>query len=261
LLVGHAEERRSVMEDPLTDTSHRPWPLPRGPWVMRQRWSNLVFIHRPSKLDAVRALVPPALTLDLHDGTAWVSVTPFYLSHLRARGIPRLPFVSAFPELNVRTYVTYGGKPGVYFFSLDAGNALAVFGARTLYHLPYFRAAMSVYESRDATIHYWSHRTHRGAPPAEFSAQYRPAGAVTHSKPGSIDHWLTERYCLYALDTARRVYRADIHHHPWPLQAAEVDVERDTMAAAAGLTLSPEPTRLSFSRRIDVFVWAPERVD
>ena len=249
-----------LAEDPLAEVAHRPWPLPREPWVMGQRWSNLLFIHRQAKVDAVRTLVPPSLTLDLHDGTAWVSVTPFYLSHLRPRGIPPLPRVSEFPELNVRTYVTYGGKAGVYFFSLDAGNALAVYGARLLYHLPYFRASMSVREARDGTLHYRSRRTHRDAPAAEFSARYRPAGAVTHTKPGSLDHWLTECYCVYALDTARRMYRAEIHHHPWPLQPAEVELERDTMAAAAGLTLPVEPMRLSFSRRLDVVVWAPERI-
>jgi uncharacterized protein YqjF (DUF2071 family) len=247
--------------DPLAEVAHRPWPLPRSSWVMGQRWSNLLFIHRQAKVDAVRALVPPALALDVRDGTAWISVTPFYLSHLRPRGIPPLPGVSEFPELNVRTYVTYGGKPGVYFFSLDAGNALAVYAARLLYHLPYFRASMGVREARDGTLHYQSRRTHRGAPVAELSARYRPAGAVTHSKPGSLDHWLTERYCLYALDTARRLYRAEIHHHPWPLQAAEAELERDTMAAAAGLALPKEPFRLSFSRRLDVVVWAPRRVD
>jgi uncharacterized protein YqjF (DUF2071 family) len=251
----------ALSDDPLADVAHRPWPLPRGPWVMAQRWTNLLFIHRPATVDAVRAVVPPALTLDVHDGTVWVSVTPFYLSHLRPRGVPPIPGVSEFPELNVRTYVTYGGKPGVYFFSLDAGNALAVFGARALYRLPYFRASMSVREARDGTIHYRSRRTHRNAPPAEFSAQYRPTGAETHSKPGTLDHWLTERYCLYALDTTRRVHRAEIHHRPWALQPAEVEIERETMAAAAGLTLPAEPIRLSFSRRLDVVVWAPERVD
>jgi uncharacterized protein YqjF (DUF2071 family) len=250
-----------LVEDPFAEVGHRPWPLPRGPWVMAQRWNELLFIHRPAKVDAVRALVPPALTLDLHDGTAWISVTPFYLSHLRPRGVPTLPLISEFPELNVRTYVTYGGKAGVYFFSLDAGSALAVYAARALYHLPYFRASMSVREARDGTIHYQSHRTHRAAPPAEFSARYRPSGAVTHSKAGSLDHWLTERYCLYALDNARRVHRAEIHHHPWPLQPAELEIERDTMAVAAGLPLAGEPARVSFSRRLDVVVWAPERVD
>jgi uncharacterized protein YqjF (DUF2071 family) len=251
----------ALSSDPLAEVAHRPWPLPREPWVMGQRWSDLLFIHRQAKVDAVRALVPPSLTLDLHDGVAWVSVTPFYLSHLRLRGTPPLPWVSEFPELNVRTYVTYGGKPGVYFFSLDAGNALAVYGARLLYHLPYFRASMSVGETRDGTLHYRSRRTHRDAPAAELSAQYRATGAVTHSKPGSLDHWLTERYCLYALDTARRLYRAEIHHHPWPLQPAEAELERDTMAAAAGFRLPTEPARLSFSRRLDVVVWVPRRID
>ena len=251
----------TMVEDPLAEVAHRPWPLPRGPWVMAQRWSNLLFMHRPAKVDALRALVPPALTLDLYEGAAWISITPFYLSHLRARGMPRLPFASEFPELNVRTYVTYGGKPGVYFFSLDAGSSLAVHGARMLYHLPYFRASMSVREGRDGTIHYRSRRTHRVATPAELSARYRPTGPVTHSKPGTLRHWLTERYCLYSLDPSRRVHRAEIHHHQWPLQPAEVEIERDTMAAAAGLDLPAEPIRLSFSRRIDVLVWPPERVD
>lgn len=228
---------------------------------MAQRWSDLLFIHRPATLNVVRALVPPALTLDVYEGTAWVSVTPFYLSNLHVRGVPPLPGVSEFPELNVRTYVTYGGKAGVYFFSLDAGNALAVFGARALYRLPYFRASMSVREARDGTIHYRARRTHRNAPPAEFHARYRPTGPESHSKPGTLDHWLTERYCLYALDTSRRVYRAEIHHHPWLLHPAEVEIERDTMAHAAGVALPAEPRRLSFSRRLDVVVWAPERVD
>jgi uncharacterized protein YqjF (DUF2071 family) len=251
----------TLAPSPLAEIAHRPWPLPRGPWVMAQRWSNLLFIHRQADVDALRALVPPALTLDLRDGKAWVSVTPFYLSHLRPRGMPALPWVSEFPELNVRTYVTVGGKPGVYFFSLDAGNTVAVYGARTLYRLPYFRASMSVREARDGTINYSSRRTHRTAPAAEFVARYRPAGPVTHSRPGTLDHWLTERYCLYAIDAARRVFRAEIHHHPWPLQPAELEVDRDTMAAAAGLALSTEPTRLAFARRLDVVVWAPARVE
>ena len=246
-------------EDPTRDVAHRPWPLPRGSWIMAQRWSNLLFAHWPVATEAVRALVPPALTLDVYSGTAWISVTPFYLSHLRPRGVPALPWVSEFPELNVRTYVTLGGKAGVYFFSLDAGSAVAVTGARTLYHLPYFRASMSVQEARDGMITYQSRRTHGGAPPADLSARYRPAGAVVRSEPGSLDHWLTERYCLYAVDSTQRVYRAEIHHRPWPLQPAEAEIGRNTMVEAAGLALPTQPPRLSFARRLDVVVWPPER--
>ena len=248
-------------EDPTSDVAHRPWPLPRGPWIMAQRWNNLLFAHWPVRTEVVRALVPSALTLDVYEGTAWVSVTPFYLSHLRPRGIPAFPWVSEFPELNVRTYVTLGGKAGIYFFSLDAGNPLAVTGARATYHLPYFRASMSVHEARDGTIYYHSRRTHAKARPAEFSARYRPVGEVFRSEPGTLDYWLTERYCLYAVDSAQRIYRGEIHHHPWPLQPAEAEVDRNTMAEAAGIELAAQPPRLAFARRLDVVVWAPERTE
>jgi uncharacterized protein YqjF (DUF2071 family) len=227
---------------------------------MAQRWNRLLFAHWPVQLDVLRPLVPPPLVLDLYAGTAWVSITPFYLSHLRPRGLPPLPWASEFPELNVRTYVTVGGKPGVYFFSLDAGSAVAVSAARALYHLPYFRASMSAEEASDGSVHYRSNRTHSGAPAAEFDAHYRSTGAVFESKPGTLDHWLTERYCLYAVDRGA-AYRAEIHHIPWPLQPAEAEIGRNTMAEAAGLTLAPQPPRLSFTTRLDVVVWLPERLD
>jgi uncharacterized protein YqjF (DUF2071 family) len=242
-------------EHPLAEVSHRPWPIPDGPWVMAQRWNNLLFIHRPAPVEALRALVPAPLELDLHEGTAWVSVTPFYLSHLRPRALPPLPWISEFPELNVRTYVTLGGKPGVYFFSLDAGNPVAVYGARALYRLPYFRASMSVREARDGTIHYRSRRLHHGAPAAELSTRYRPAGAVTHSKPGTVDHWLTERYCLYAVDGARRVFRAEIHHHPWPLQPAEVELRVNLMTQQIGIELPNTKPICHFARYQEVVAW------
>ena len=247
-------------EDPTRDVTHRPWPLPPGPWVMAQRWSDLLFAHWPVSMDALRALVPPALTLDLYEQTAWVTVTPFYLSHLRARALPPLPWGSEFPELNVRTYVTVGGKPGVFFFSLDAGSALAVAAARALYHLPYFQAVMSVRAASDGNIEYRSRRVGRGSSAADFVARYAAVGPVSTSKPHTLDHWLTERYCLYAVDSRRRTYRAEIHHRPWPLQPAKVEIELNTMALAAGIELSPTPARLSFAHRLDVVAWLPERI-
>ena len=247
-------------EDPTTDVMHRPWPLPQGPWVMGQRWSNLLFAHWPVTTDALRALVPPTLTLDLHQQTGWVTVTPFYLSHLRLRTMPPFPGMSEFPELNVRTYVTVGGKPGVYFFSLDAGNALAVAAARTLYHLPYHRAAMSARTSGDGSIDYRSRRWGTAATEADFVARYQAAGPVARSKPGTLDEWLTERYCLYAVDSRRRTYRAEIHHRPWPLQPATADITVNTVARAAGIDLPAIPPRLSFSERLDVVVWLPRLV-
>ncbi len=228
---------------------------------MGQRWNNLLFMHWPVAVNAIRALVPPSLTIDMYEGDAWISITPFYLSHLHARGLPPIPFTSRFPELNVRTYVTAGGKGGVYFFSLDAGNVAAVLGARTLYHLPYFNASMTIHLLvPDARFDYRSHRTDNRAAAAEFHAQYRAIGEEFRSVPGSIDHWLSERYCLYAADSSARLYRADIHHKPWPLQPAEVEIRQNTMAAAAGVALPERPARLAFARRLDVVVWAPRRI-
>lgn len=246
-------------DDPTGITAHRPWPLPRSPWVMAQRWNYLLFAHWPLPPEVVRARVPATLPLDLHEGQAWISVTPFELTHLRARGLPPFPGISEFPELNVRTYVTLQDKPGVYFFSLDADNALAVAGARLGYDLPYFRASMSIERSRDGTVHYQSRRTESGATPAEFKARYRATGDIFQAAPGSLDHWLSERYCLYTVDGDGRVHRAEIHHLPWPLQPAEAEFERNTMGEAAGFALAPQPHHCTFASRLDIVAWPPER--
>ena len=228
---------------------------------MAQRWSDLLFAHWPVSAEMLRDIVPSSLPLDLFENQAWISIAAFFLSHLRARWLPALPFVSEFPELNVRTYVTLGGKPGVYFFSLDAGSALAVAAARATYFLPYFRARMNIRAAADGTLQYNSRRTDPRGRPAELSARYRPTGPISRAKPGSLDHWLTERYCLYSIDRAARIRRAEIHHHPWPLQPADAEISANTMASAAGIQLPSTSPRLSFSSRLDVVVWAPVRVD
>jgi uncharacterized protein YqjF (DUF2071 family) len=226
-------------------------------WIMSQRWSDLLFMHWPVPAARMRKLVPDSLELDTFDDSAWVSVTPFYLSHLHPRGLPALPWASAFPETNVRTYVTRQGRQGVYFFSLDAGSALAVAGARATYRLPYYRALMTVTSAPTGTVQYHSVRTHRDARPAELSIEYRPTGPVRRSTLGSLDHFLTERYSLYTVDSGR-VYRADIDHEPWPLQPAAVEIRTNTMTVAAGIDVAGPP-RVSFSRRLDVHVWWPRR--
>jgi uncharacterized protein YqjF (DUF2071 family) len=245
--------------DPTATVAHRPWPLPQRPWIMTQRWSDLLFMHWPVPTDTVRALVPSGLELDLRQGTAWLTITPLYLSHVRLRGVPPVPGISAFPEINVRTYVTRGGRPGVFFFSLDAGSRLAVFAARSLYHLPYYRADMSIRRRADGGIAYRSHRM--TSPSAGFVATYFPDGPAHHAEVGSLDHWLTERYCLYSVGPAGTVYRAEVHHHQWPLHRARAETVENTMAAAAGLTLPTDPPRLAFARRVDVVVWDKQRVE
>lgn len=244
-------------EDPTSETAHRPWPIPREPWIMAQRWSNLLFAHWPLPVAAVRPLVPPSLPLDTYDGSAWISIASFHLSHLRPHGLPALPWVSEFPELNVRTYTSLGDKPGVYFFSLDAGSALAVAAARATYHLPYLRADMRTARGNDGTVTYASRRTDPRGRPAEFRARYRPTGPVYHGTPGTLDHWLSERYCLYAVDSRQRVHRAEIHHRPWPLQPVDATIEANTMGTAAGVDTSGEPARTAFASMLDVVVWVP----
>jgi uncharacterized protein YqjF (DUF2071 family) len=228
---------------------------------MAQRWNNLLFAHWPVATDTIRALVPSGVEIDRHEGTAWLTVSPFVLSHFRPRGLPPLPGISSFCELNVRTYVTRGGKPGVYFFSLDCESALAVASARTFYHLPYLSASMHMNTTSGGSYDYTSRRADARGGPAEFDATYRPTGPTSSSKPGSLDHWLTERYCLYATDARKAWYRAEIHHAPWPLQPAEADIRVNTMAAAAGVSIAGHPMRLSFARQIDVVIWWPERLN
>jgi uncharacterized protein YqjF (DUF2071 family) len=222
---------------------------------MKQNWHDLLFAHWPLPIEKMRPLVPAQLALDTFDGHCWVGGVPFHMSGIRGRTLPPLPGLSRFPELNVRTYVTYGGKPGVYFFSLDAANLPAVWAARRFYHLPYFHAAMSSNEL-GADVH-CSSRLH-GA--AEFHGHYRPATETRFREKGSIEHWLTERYCLYTIHD-EQVYRGEIHHQPWPLQDAEAEFETNTVAAAAGIALPATAPLLHFARELEVLIWPLRRAE
>jgi uncharacterized protein len=234
---------------------HRPWPLPGGPWVMSQSWHDLLFAHWRVDARMLRRIVPAQLPLDLFEGEAWVGVVPFHMTNVAPRLVPEVPPISRLVELNVRTYVVVDGKPGVYFFSLDANSRLAVAGARALFHLPYFFATMATTRVGETVTH--RSRRARGTP-AEWAADYGPSGPSRYAAPGSLEHFLTERYCLYTTDGAR-VLRCDIHHPPWPLQDATATIAVNTMTTAAGLVTEGEPL-LHFSRRQDVLVWPLETV-
>ena len=229
------------------------------------RWHELLFMHWPVPTAALRPFIPAGLELDTFDGSAWLGVVPFRMSGIRRRLLPPIPGTSAFPELNVRTYVTRpgGASPGVWFLSLDAASRIAVRVARWTFHLPYFDAHMSC--TRDpaagaaggagAGVRYRSVRTHRGAPPAAFAARYRPTGDPLRARPGTLEHFLTERYCLYATDPRGRVFRGDIDHIPWPLQPAEAEVEQNSMAEPLGIRLPDAAPLLHYADRLDVVAW------
>ena len=226
---------------------------------MAQTWHDLLFAHWPVPAAILRPHIPAQLEIDTFDGQAWIAVVPFRMSGVRLRATPAVPWLSAFPELNVRTYVVADGKPGVWFFSLDAGNGLAVVIARAWFHLPYFRARMWC-EERERWIDYRSERVHRGAANAVLQGRYRPVGAQFFAQRGTLEHFLTERYCLYALDGRGQIIRGEIHHGAWPLQVAEAEFAENTMTNAAGILLPAEKPLLHFAKRQDVLVWQPRRV-
>ena len=253
------------MDEIFGRTAHRPYPLPARPWRMRQRWNDLLFAHWPVRPEMLQARLPEGLVVDCHDGWAWLGVIPFTMDRVRVRAVgelaPGIPGVSAFPELNVRTYVRSQrtGLAGIYFFSLDAGSMFAVLGARVLFHLPYVWARMEARRLVDGSLHYRSERRlgrHKGA----YAATYRPLGAMEASAPGSIEAFVTERYCLFTAFRGRLLV-GDIHHVPWSLEHAEAEFTKNDVAEANGLLL-PRDTAplLYFARRLEVYIW-PLRED
>jgi hypothetical protein len=243
----------------LGEVGHRPYPVSAGPWAMAMTWRDLLFMHWPVDAEVLRPLVPSSLSIDTFDGSAWLGVVPFHMTGVRPHFLPAVPWLSNFPEINLRTYVTAQGRPGVWFFSLDAHSRLAVRLARASFHLPYFDAEMSCDAANDE-IHYRSIRTHRGAPPAEFVGRYRPVGGPFESGRGTIENFLTERYCLYSAGKKGVVRRGEVHHRLWPLQSAEVEIQSLAMTQQIGLKPSETDPILHFSRRLDVLAWLPRRI-
>jgi uncharacterized protein YqjF (DUF2071 family) len=221
---------------------------------MGQTWEDLLFAHWPVSEDVLRAHVPASLSVDLHGGSAWLGVTPFRLSNFRLRGILPIPGLNGFLELNVRTYVTAGDRPGIWFFSLDASSQLAVELARRTYKLPYFRARMSMTRRSDA-IDYECARVDE--PGRVFSGSYRPDGAAAAPALGSLESFLVDRYCLYTTDDAGVLYRAEIHHEPWALQPADAEID---LVSIVPLELPDEPPLCHYSHRQDVVIWPLEQV-
>lgn len=279
----------SIWSDTFVQVEHRPYPVPAGTWTMHMSWQELLFAHWPFPAEVMRERItvacggwPAGLELDTYEGRAWLSIVPFRMARTGLRWWPTALGPHTFPELNVRTYVkakdrTSGQeRAGVFFFSLDAASPLAVFTARRWYHLPYFRARMACEPqaliaapgaqpdappAREPTrVTYASERTHSGAPPAVLRARYGPTGPVRQSSPGTLERWLTERYCLYAVDRKLRTWRSDIHHQLWPLQDASAELERNDMGSCHGFELPSEKPLVQYVKNIDVVAWSPQRV-
>ncbi|MFO1045298.1 MAG: DUF2071 domain-containing protein [Planctomycetaceae bacterium] len=233
---------------------HRPWPVPNAAWTWRQNWKDLLFAHWPIPAAELQRLVPKGLRIQEFDGTSWIGVVPFRMTGVMRRPLPDLPGVSAFPELNLRIYVEYEGKPGVWFLSLDAANSLAVWGARTFFHLPYFLADITHRET-SAGFEFKSSRQ-KTSERIDVTANYRPTSAPFEATPGTLEHFLVERYCLYAQSKDGRLFRGDVHHVPWPLQHAGGEVRAEALFKPHGLAIGSDAPLLHFSRGVDVVVWS-----
>jgi uncharacterized protein len=225
---------------------------------MTQTWNKLLFAHWPVTPEELRPLLPSQVSLDTFNGQAWIGIVPFSVTNVRARGLPPIPGLASFLEMNVRTYVTKDDKPGVWFFSLDASHPLMVEGARQLFSLAYFKAGMTI-QSADQTVHYASERKDQRGGEGKFKATYRPVGEVFNSRPGTLEYFLTERYCLYTLSKRDILYRAQIHHRPWPLQMAEVTIEANTLTKEFGILLPEMPPLLYYSERQPMLTWYLEK--
>lgn len=224
---------------------------------MRHTWRDLTFLHWPIPVEALRPLIPLPLQIETFDGQAWIGVIPFSMS-FRLRNMPLIPLVSTFAEINVRTYVRLHDTPGVWFLSLDCSNCIVAKVARVWYGLQYFTARTLVESNQDA-IRYSSCRW-ADQECARFEAQSRPEGERFHSKQGTLAHWLTERYCLYAIGRNSKLLRAKILHAPWELQEADVILHTNTMGEAHGIKLPDTAPIAHFAKLTNVLVWPPEKL-
>ena len=220
-------------------------------WLVQQRWDNLLFAHWRGEPDAIQRLLPASVEPDLCDGSGWLTVVAFMMVGTRPCAGPRWTSLPPVPELNVRTYVRVDGVPAVWFLSLDASSPLFVTVGRTLYGLRYRRAYMTA-ASDGTRVHYLSNR-----PGAAFSATYGPTGPAAPAEPGSLEHFLVERYRLFA-ERRGRLVTAVVAHEPWPLQPAAARIELNRMAPR-GVSFDGRPL-LHFSRSVEALISAPRTV-
>lgn len=242
----------------LHDTAHRPFPPPSRPWVMTQIWHDLLFLHWPIEPRLLRPAVPEQLDLDIFGGTAWLAIVPFWMTGIRLRWMPPIPWASGFPELNVRTYVRHRDRPGVYFMSLDAPHRLLSAIARRWFHLPYVGANVSI-ERGPEWIAFQSRRRGPASARTSFEVRYRPNGPPREASTDAISQWMVERYRLYTTDRSDRVWSADIHHRVWSLQPAAVELSANTLPAAHGLAVLDRFVTAHYAKYMEVLVWSPRQ--
>lgn len=244
-------------------TEHRPYPPPGGAWAGFQSWRHLLFLHWPVEGGIVRPYIPDGLELDTFDGQAWISVVPFRIREARARGLPPIPGFSSVDEINVRTYVrNRHGKKGVFFLKIGASKWWVAAGARMIFKLPYLSASISMQSEADRfqLKVSWDHNRGARSVTEQFDCGYRPGPEKVELKPGTLDYWLTERYCLFTAGGNGAIKIGEIHHRPWLLHPVEVDIAANTLLSDHGISLNGNPSIAAYSSRQDAILW-PIRED
>jgi uncharacterized protein YqjF (DUF2071 family) len=261
-------ERQSTQEQNMLEylvrTSHKPRPLPSGRWAMTQRWNDLLFAHWPVPVSSLAPLLPEGLDVDTFQGSAWLGVVTYWMDRIKVRGVPPIFGALSFPELSLRTYVRdqRTGAHGVYFFSLDASNLLAVAAGRLFYHLPIHWAEMRIEQRSEREFSFHSRRL-LSRQTTLFSARYRglgPSSKLAESHSGTLEYFLMERNCFFTRNRAGQTTKANIHYVPWPLEEAEADIEQNNLAAAIGISLPNQAPVLHYLRRMAVYIWPAELV-
>jgi uncharacterized protein YqjF (DUF2071 family) len=237
-----------------------PTRLPAGFSVMRQRWADLLFLHWPVPVEILRPLVPAPLEVDTFEGRAFVGLVPFTMTGVRPVGFPAVRWLSNFHEVNVRAYVHLQGRdPGVWFFSLDAASAPAVRIARRLWHLAYHFARMSLETHENGRVSYRSERLWPEPTPASCDLEYQPTGNPRESLLGTLEHFLTERYVLYA-KRGTKLYLGRVHHTPYPLQTAELSRLDESLLLASGILRPEAPPLAHYASEVRVKIFPIRRI-
>ena len=244
---------------------------PAGPAVGYHTWRDLTFLHWRFPPELIAPLIPAGLTLDTFEGEAWVGLVPFFMANVRPSWFCTVPGLSNFCETNVRTYVHFRGQdPGVWFLSLEASNSIAVLAARLGWHLPYFRASMSLIN--DGTTRHYQSQRHWPGPRGvgcQVTAQFGPLiGSDTPHRmlppgeaiPGSFEHFLVERYLLYTQGRNGSLYCGQVHHRPYPVRTVEHLECTDSLLASHGLTVSRPPDHVAASTGVDVEIFPLRRI-
>jgi uncharacterized protein YqjF (DUF2071 family) len=269
MVAGHALDgwklrEREAMRKFVIKTLQRPRPLPAGPWLMTQRWNDLLLAHWPVSAAAIGALLPEGLQADTFRGSAWLGVMPFWMDRIKLRGAPTLFGMRGFPELTLRTYVRdqRTGTPGIYLFSKEARCLLAALVGRGFYNLPMHWAEVRLTQRSQREFEVYSRRR-LSSQPVIFQARYRglgPSNRIAEISSGTLENFVTERYCLFSRNRAGQAMRANIHQVPWPLEEAEALIERNDLAAAIGIELPDQEPVLHYARRLAIYIWPAELV-